>query len=326
VRTAVAVLQEIVQAIQDAVPPVGQATGAGGPGGPPGPPRGFSSTKAIFELLQFVGTFLAIGAVGFRFGVVRQIRGMSDEAKAILRADNAALLGLLGVVLMGLSYLGAPYVDSIVNHKTFAAALPKNAAQFEFRMTMLTLALAGFALVRATSSVSWTLAAIGTLGVVLQPLITGRFSGKVNAVHILAASTWLGTLLVLTLIGIRGVMKTTSAGAKRSELVADLINSFSPLALVAASVVAISGVTTAWLHLKRVSAIWTTGYGIALVVKLFFVLIVVMLGAWNWRRVRPSLGGEGSENVIRKSATMELTFAALVLIATSVLVSLPSPR
>jgi putative copper export protein len=326
VRTAVAVLQEIVQAIQDAVPPVGQIAGAPGPGGPPGPPRDFSGTKAVFELLQFVGTFLAIGAVGFRFGVVRQIRGMSDDAKAILRADNAALLGLLGVALLGLSYLGAPYVDSIVNHKTFAAALPKNAAQFEFRVTMLTIALAGFALVRATSSVSWTLAAIGTLGVVLQPLVTGRFSGKVNAVHILAASTWLGTLLVLTLIGIRGVMRSTTTGVKRSELIADLINSFSPLALVAASVVAISGVTTAWLHLKRVSAIWTTGYGIALVVKLFFVLIVVMLGAWNWRRVRPSLGGEGSERIIRKSATMELTFAALVLIATSVLVTLPSPR
>jgi putative copper export protein len=320
------VLQEIVQAIQDAVPPVGQIAGAPGPGGPPGPPRDFSGTKAVFELLQFVGTFLAIGAVGFRFGVVRQIRGMSDDAKAILRADNAALLGLLGVALLGLSYLGAPYVDSIVNHKTFAAALPKNAAQFEFRVTMLTIALAGFALVRATSSVSWTLAAIGTLGVVLQPLVTGRFSGKVNAVHILAASTWLGTLLVLTLIGIRGVMRSTTTGVKRSELIADLINSFSPLALVAASVVAISGVTTAWLHLKRVSAIWTTGYGIALVVKLFFVLIVVMLGAWNWRRVRPSLGGEGSERIIRKSATMELTFAALVLIATSVLVTLPSPR
>ncbi|HEX5865655.1 MAG TPA: CopD family protein, partial [Casimicrobiaceae bacterium] len=318
-RTAVAVFQEIVQAIQDTVPSVAQPGAAGAPGGPGGPPRGFSLTKAFFELLQFAGTFLAIGAVGFRFGVVRQIRGMSDEAKTILRADNAALLGLFGVVLMGLSYLGAPYIDSIVNHKTFAAALPKNAAQFEFRMTMLTLALAGFALVRATSSVSWTLAAVGTLAVVLQPLITGRFGGKVNAVHILAASTWLGTLLVLTLIGIRGMMRNATAGALRAELVADLVNSFSPLALVAASVVAISGATTAWLHLKRVSSIWTTSYGIALVVKLALVLVVVMLGAWNWRRVRPSLGGEGSEKVIRKSATTELTFAALVLIATSVL-------
>jgi len=61
-------------------------------------------------------------------------------------------------------------------------------------------------------------------------------------------------------------------------------------------------------------------------VKLVFVLIVVLLGAWNWRRVRPTLGTEGTEETIRRSATMELAFAALVLIATSVLVTLPSPR
>jgi copper transport protein len=182
-------------------------------------------------------------------------------------------------------------------------------------------------LVRATWRGGWTLAAIGVLLLVLQPVYTGRFAGKVNAVHILAASTWLGTLLVLLLIGIRGVAKSTStAGAQRAELVADLVNSFSPLALVASAIVAATGLTTAWLHLKRISSLWTTSYGFALDVKLILVLIVVTLGAWNWRRVRPSLGAEGSEQTIQRSARMELMFAALVLIATSVLVTLPSPR
>lgn len=147
-----------------------------------------------------------------------------------------------------------------------------------------------------------------------------------NAVHIFAASTWLGTLLVLMVIGIRRVIRSTSTGVQRAELIGDLVNSFSPLALVAAAIVAITGVITAWLNLKRLSSLWTTSYGIALVGKLIFVVIVVVLGAWNWRRVRPSLGGEGSEEIIRRSATMELTFAAFVLVATSVLVSLPSPR
>jgi putative copper export protein len=60
--------------------------------------------------------------------------------------------------------------------------------------------------------------------------------------------------------------------------------------------------------------------------KLVLVLIVVLLGAWNWKKVRPSLGKEGTEETIRRSSTMELTFAALVLIVTSVLVTLPSPK
>ena len=297
--------------------------GAPGPGGPP---PGFSTREAFFQLAQFVGWFLAIGSIGFRFGIVRRVRPMSDEAMSILRAENAARLGMLGVILLFLAFVGGPYVNSIVTDKGFVASLPRNLAAFELKMALLTVALLGFALVRAAVPAGWTIAAIAVLITVLQPLYTGRIAGKVNAVHILAASTWLGTLLVLTLIGVRGVIKSDSTGARRAELVADLVNSFSPLALAAATIVAATGVTTAWLHLKRLSALWTTSYGIALLTKLAFVAMVVVLGAWNWCRVRPSLGGEGSEETIRRSATLELIFAALVLIATSVLVTLPSPR
>jgi putative copper export protein len=276
--------------------------------------------------VQFVGYFLAVGAVGFRFGIVRRLRGMSDEARVILRADNAALLGMLGVFLLVLAILGAPYLQAIADNKSFVQSLPKNLKPFEFKLAMLALAFIGFAIVRAAPSFGWTLATIGVVFTVLQPLYTGKLSSKVNAVHVLAASTWLGTLLVLALIGIRGVIRSGSSGQSRAELVSDLVNSFSPLALGSAAIVAITGATTAWLHLKHISALWTTSYGIALLVKLVLVLIVVVLGAWNWRRVRPSLGSEGSEETIRRSARMELTFAGLVLIATSVLVTLPSPR
>jgi len=283
-------------------------------------------TEAFFQLLQFLGYFVAIGAVGFRFGIVRRVRGMSPEAKTILSPDKAALLGVVGVILLGVSYLGGPYVASLTHGKSFVASLPKNLPAFELKMALLGLALIGFLLVRAWSSVGWSLAAVGVLVAVLQPVYTGRLAGKVNAVHILATSTWLGTLLVLTLIGIRGVIKSSSPGTQRAELVSELVNSFSPLALTAATIVALTGLTTAWLHLKRWSSLWTTSYGMTLVIKLCLVVVVVMLGAWNWRRVRPSLGGEGSEETIGRSATWELTFGGLVLIVTSVLVSLPSPK
>jgi putative copper export protein len=278
------------------------------------------------ELIQFVGYFLAVGAVGFRFGIVRRVHGMTDEARTILRPDNAALLGILGVLLIALSALGGPYIQSILQHKTYAQSLPKNLNPFELKLAMLALAFAGFALVRLNASLGWAIAGIAVIVVVLQPLYTGRLAGKVNAVHILGASTWLGTLLVLAIVGIRGLINSGASPRDRAVLVADLVNSFSPLALTASTIVAITGLTTAWLHLKRLSSLYTTSYGLTLLVKLSLVLGVVILGAWNWKRVRPSLGAEGSEHTIRRSAKMELTFAGLVLIATSVLVTLPSPR
>ncbi|HEX6628027.1 MAG TPA: CopD family protein [Gemmatimonadaceae bacterium] len=314
---ALFLLQQVAQNAQPGAP----AAGA------PPPEHGFSFVAALFQLIQFVGWFLAIGAIGFRFGIVRRLRGgFSDDARRILAADNAAVLGLIGIILLAISYLGAPLVDSISSGKSFAESLPKNIRPFEFKMAMLAIAFVGFLLVRASSTVGWTLAALAIVIAVLQPLYTGRGAGKVNAVHVLAASTWLGTLLVLTIVGFRGVTRRGPSGTPRTELVRDLVNSFSPLALTAAAFVALTGVTTAWLHLKHVSALWTTSYGIALIIKLIFVLIVVALGAWNWRRVRPSLGEEGSEQTIRRSATMELTIGAIVLICTAVLVTLPSPR
>jgi putative copper export protein len=295
-------------------------------GPPPGPPPDFSPREAFFELVQFVGWFLSVGAIGFRYAIVRRVRGMSDEARTILRPDNAALLGIVGAVLLLISYLGGPWLASLVEHKAYGQMLPRNRNPFELKIVLLVLAGLGFAMVRAVRSAGWAIAAVCILIAVLQPLYTGRGAGKVNAVHILAASTWIGTLLVLTIIGIRGVIRSASGGSQRAQLVGELVNSFSPLALTAASIVALTGLTTAWMHLKRWSSLWTTSYGITLVVKLIFVAIVVALGAWNWRRVRPSLGGEGTEQKIRRSATMELAVAGLVLLATSVLVTLPSPR
>jgi putative copper export protein len=78
--------------------------------------------------------------------------------------------------------------------------------------------------------------------------------------------------------------------------------------------------------LHVLSNLWSTPYGVALIIKLLLVAFVFALGAWNWRRQRPTLGSEGAAMSIRRSSTAELTVATLVLIATAIVVSLPSPK
>jgi putative copper export protein len=68
----------------------------------------------------------------------------------------------------------------------------------------------------------------------------------------------------------------------------------------------VTGVVTAWTHLDPLAALWTTPYGYALIAKLALVGVVVGLGAWNWRRVGPSLGTEGGALKIRRTASTEL--------------------
>ena len=85
------------------------------------------------------------------------------------------------------------------------------------------------------------------------------------------------------------------------------------------------GVITAWRHLKYLSALWTTPSGYALLLKLALVAAMFSLGAWNWRRQRPRLDSESAATALRRSAWSELAAAGLVLLATAVLVSLPTP-
>ena len=173
---------------------------------------------------------------------------------------------------------------------------------------------------------AWTIAALTGIAYALQNVLSGKWAALVNPLHEVAASLWLGTLFVLMVAGLPAILRGAIPTERRGLLVADMVANFSTVAIGAASLLVITGVTTAWRHLKFVAAIWTTSYGYALDIKLVLVAAVVALGAWNWRRMRPRLGTEAAAHELRRSARRELFFAALVLVVTGVLVSLPGPR
>jgi putative copper export protein len=173
---------------------------------------------------------------------------------------------------------------------------------------------------------AWIIAALAGIAFALRNITSGKWASLVNPLHETAASLWLGTLFVLVVAGLPAILRSTMSSERRGTLVADLIGDFSPVAIGASLLLVVTGVTTAWRHLKYVSALWTTPYGYAFDVKLVLVATVVALGAWNWRRMRPRLGAEQAAHDIRRSAKAELFFATLVLVVTGVLVSLPAPR
>ena len=239
---------------------------------------------AITELVGFAASFLAVGAIGFRYA----IRHRHDDEIVWHAARRAAVLGLIGaLVTLGMVLLNAR----------------KHAVN---QMAMLQiggwiLAAAAFALAAANRRALWPFAATGVIVGSLAPLFVGQFARAVNPIHRFAGGMWIGTLFILVVTG----------------LIEQLVDVFTPLALGSFAVLGGSGVWTAWKHLKRLDALWTTPYGYALIAKLCVVVIVVALGALNWRR---------RAAVLRRSATWELAFAGVVLVMTAVLVSLPSPR
>ena len=126
--------------------------------------------------------------------------------------------------------------------------------------------------------------------------------------------------------GLSALFRHEPAYTRRGAIAADMVNGFSPLALAMGGVLVTFGLITAWRHLHRLSNLWSTPYGYAVIVKLVFVAMVFALGGWNWRRQRPTLGGEAAAVSIRRSAIAELSVAGIVLVITAIVVSLPVPR
>lgn len=281
--------------------------------------------EPLVHVIEFLAVFLPAGAIGFRYS---SLRGGSHELDRRVYADagaRAALIGLVGS-LLGAALIIRELPALAARRHTTVMTLLTTSLQPAVQVATIVLALIGFAFaVRRTRS-GWPLAAAGVVVGQLRGLLTGSLTRIVNPAHVLAGGLWIGTLFVLVAAGVTMVLRDEPARERRGAIVADMVNRFSPLALVSAGCLVLFGVITAWRHLHRLSALWTTPYGYALIVKLVFVAVVVLLGGWNWRRQRPTLGTEETAVSIRRSAAAELSFAAIVLLVTSVLVSLPSPR
>jgi putative copper export protein len=295
--------------------------------------------EPIVQFVGFVAEFLAVGAVGFRYAAVRGRLASGDATASSVssgRADTgtqaffidicarAAKLGLIGAIVQAILFANGLPAGAARAHTTVAGLLTTNLAT-GLAAALTALAVIGLALAASRLRIGWPIAALGIFAP-LTGVVTGEWSRLVNPVHRLVAALWLGSLLVIVVAGLTILLRDERVRDQRGAIAADLINGFSPVALTSGIVLVLSGLLTAWRHLNPLSSLWTTPYGWTLIVKLAIVAVVFGLGAWNWRRQRPTLGSESAALAIRRSSTGELAAAALVLAVTAILVSLPSPR
>lgn len=288
--------------------------------------------QPILEFSGFVATFLATGAVGFRFVVIRPwVRSRSpevdDDVRSIARgaARRAAAIGLIGAILALALLLLDLHTESTERHLSLVHAVGSSVAT-SLQVGFGALAILGFALAAAGLGPGWYLAAVGVVFGALRSTFFGQWMRLINPIHMLAGGMWIGTLFYLVVAGIWVTLRSGLSSERRGAFVRELVNRFSPFALTSAGLLATFGVITAWRHLKSIQALWTTPYGIALLVKLCVVACVLALGRFNWRRQRPLLGTEAGAQSLMRSATAELMVATVVLIITSILVSLPTPK
>jgi putative copper export protein len=176
-----------------------------------------------------------------------------------------------------------------------------------------------------------TLAMAGALLVAMTLPLTGHameapggpIAGvTLHGLHGFAGGLWLGTLAVSLYTWHRSDPPERSG--RRHVRLERLIAKFSPLALTSAFVVVATGSAEALWLVGSVRALRETVYGQRLLLKLALLGVLLGIGTYNWRVMRPRLGGRGASRKLLRASLIELTVAFLILGVTASLVALPA--
>jgi putative copper export protein len=279
----------------------------------------------IGRWLTFIGLTTVIGAVAFYYGTLSRAAVTDKDALALRAARLGALAALL--ILIGAVVRICDQYANLVD----PTATAEESRAFFVAMTLHTqwgriwsasVILAGLAWLAFTRN-AWRVILVIAAALATTPSLAGHAMGDdahklltiaADAIHVTAASCWLGTLFVFALV----VILPRNAG------ILALVRAFSPVALISASTLALTGLWAAYVHVGTWSAVLGSSYGRTLCIKLVLVAAVASVGAYNWRWATPKLVA-GHQHALRNSARAELLLGALVLLVTAILVATPLP-
>jgi copper transport protein len=183
---------------------------------------------------------------------------------------------LLGAVLLASRAIGAPAIP-VLDAETEGSGAPSRVQ------------------VRRPPAVIAALLALGCAYLAITPALAGHASIEsptgvffpADALHVLAASVWVGGIACL-LIALPGATGQLQPG-ERSRLLLAALARFSPLALAAVIVIALTGAIQAYIDVRSIDGLLHTTYGALVLAKVVLLLCLVGLGWVNRRRVIPAL-------------------------------------
>jgi copper transport protein len=152
-----------------------------------------------------------------------------------------------------------------------------------------------FGLTRRPPRVILALLGIGALYLAITPALAGHASIESpvavffpsDVLHVLAGSVWVGGIACL-LLALPGATRQLEGGERSRLLLATLVR-FSPVALGAVVVIAVTGVIQAYIDVRSLHGLLHTTYGALIIVKVVLLLCLIGLGWVNRERVIPAL-------------------------------------
>ena len=343
----------------DGHPVQGAYTFAVGPD--PGPPPQFvvpniSETATTTRLLvtrwaMFLSTMVAMGLFAFRIAIARPLARRVEGASLRPLTIAFGIMAVAGLVAVPVYLDVSTSVDSLRSPWDIQSLAPLfRVTAFGRAYVDLEICFAVFCATavvalwvdrpqRAKRSIAELFALTGSLlaaaSVLLLPGIAGHaaqtaprgLSVLLDWLHLTSASLWLGGLIGLL------VLWASLGKGRRVPGLAVCVPRFSRVALASVLVLLGSGVGATIIHIPVLNALWTTSYGVAILIKIGLLAAAMLLGAVNLLRTKPRLVaatqheelGEPAARLLRRTITGETILVVAALFAAAVLSSLAPP-
>ncbi|MFP5356336.1 MAG: copper resistance CopC/CopD family protein, partial [Gemmatimonadota bacterium] len=290
-----------------------------------------SVAYVVVRWIQYLAVFLLVGAFVFARVVLPRAAASGEEPNslAVTARVRALRIGALASAAL-IAIQGARFVaqrEALRGGGDFA--LDVSAADMLLGSVWGTgllllllgsgISLLGFRKIRSSGRDTTLLVVLGIVATAVGLALSGHQAASrvgaplgvvIDVTHVLATAGWLGTLALLVLTGIPGASAEDTIDHVH---VARILRAFSPVVLVAAAVGGATGLVLAGVNLGSVVAVWQSDYGRVLLIKLGVLSLVAGSGAYNWRRVLPTLGTPSATAALRRSATVEAIVAVGVV-------------
>jgi putative copper export protein/mono/diheme cytochrome c family protein len=147
--------------------------------------------------------------------------------------------------------------------------------------------------------------------------------------HLLAAAAWIGGLLLLPWLLLRGRQRSQFRSAEARLALWHLARRYSYLASFSVFVLAISGLFNSLVEIPDVPSLWSTAYGRVLIAKLAVIGVALLIALLNNRLLhgRRQRGLEaGQVEALQRQVAAESVLALGLMLVVAMLVQTPAPR
>lgn len=307
---------------------------------PPAPPDPLALPSALDVALRWLTVLslaLIVGSLIFGAAIWQPVvapdSAVSQQLAAALRrlllgAAIVALLATLGTLVLSGSNTGLGVIDLLTGSRVglllglrvlLAAALLAVLSLDLPYQRVVALVLGGGVLL-TISLLSHSAAPQTRDASVLGAIETG-VAISFDFVHLLATAAWIGALPAL-LLGVRVLRGNETEQLHGTPTL--LVARFTGLATAAVIILSATGISTALQRLGRIGELWSTTYGLALLIKLGLFALLLAIGGYNRWRIAPLLATAARHTPatldrLRQSVRFEIAASVALLLAVGVL-------